>query len=213
MALRVFVPGTPRPQGSMRAMVIGGKARVFNASHDTLAQWRHSVTAASVDLWGDHPPFDGPVAVKVDFALPRPPSIPRKRWAPIVKPDVDKLARAVLDALTGVVFTDDARVVSLVAEKHYAEGPTGAHIAVEPLQPDPGPDVELVEEQPQASAQRVTPDAVGTQHHSSIGAGIAPLVDRLEAAAGWIDHQHEPAPPWDELLLEAAAALRGSPVP
>ena len=212
MGLRVFVPGTPRPQGSMRAMVVGGKARMFNASHDTLAQWRHSVTSASVDLWGDHPPFDGPVAVMVKFALPRPPSIPRKRWAPTVKPDLDKLARAVLDALTGVAFTDDARVISLTAQKHYAEGPIGAHITVMPLQPGPGPDVAQVG-QPQASAQRVTSDAVGTQHHSSIGVGAAPLVDRLEAAAGWSDHQSEPAPPWDELLREAAAALRGAPVP
>jgi Holliday junction resolvase RusA-like endonuclease len=34
-------------------------------------------------------------------------------------PDIDKLARAVLDALTGIVYEDDAQVASLVATKIY----------------------------------------------------------------------------------------------
>lgn len=40
--------------------------------------------------------------------------------APMGKPDVDKLQRALLDALTGIVFEDDARIVRIVAEKRYA---------------------------------------------------------------------------------------------
>lgn len=35
------------------------------------------------------------------------------------KPDVDKLCRAVLDALTGILYHDDAQVVSLSASKRY----------------------------------------------------------------------------------------------
>lgn len=30
------------------------------------------------------------------------------------------------------------------------------------------------------------------------------LVDCLRAAAGWVDHQTDPAPDWDALLTEAA---------
>lgn len=35
------------------------------------------------------------------------------------KPDIDKLCRAVLDALTGILYHDDAQVVSLNASKRY----------------------------------------------------------------------------------------------
>lgn len=41
---------------------------------------------------------------------------------PATRPDVDKWARHTLDALTGVVYADDGQVVSLLCEKHYAEG-------------------------------------------------------------------------------------------
>ena len=42
------------------------------------------------------------------------------RW-PWKKPDADKLARHTLDALTGVIYADDGQVVSLLAEKRYAD--------------------------------------------------------------------------------------------
>ena len=39
-------------------------------------------------------------------------------WRP-VRPDIDKLARAVLDALTGIVWVDDDQVVELVCRKRW----------------------------------------------------------------------------------------------
>jgi Holliday junction resolvase RusA-like endonuclease len=57
---------------------------------------------------------------------------------PRKKPDVDKWARQTLDALTGVIYADDGQVVSLLAEKHYAEGEqpprTEIEVAVLPQQ-------------------------------------------------------------------------------
>jgi Holliday junction resolvase RusA-like endonuclease len=38
-------------------------------------------------------------------------------------PDLDKLIRAILDALTGVVWRDDGQVVDIVASKVYADTP------------------------------------------------------------------------------------------
>jgi Holliday junction resolvase RusA-like endonuclease len=61
----------------------------------------------------------GQVAVRLVFYLPRPKRM--RRPAPTVKPDLDKLARAVLDALSGVAYEDDAQVCHLVATKHYAD--------------------------------------------------------------------------------------------
>jgi hypothetical protein len=43
-------------------------------------------------------------------------------WTPehVVKPDLDKLVRAVGDALTGILYRDDAQIVSLNASKRFA---------------------------------------------------------------------------------------------
>ncbi|HZJ30733.1 MAG TPA: RusA family crossover junction endodeoxyribonuclease [Vicinamibacterales bacterium] len=57
---------------------------------------------------------------------PSAPALPRG------KPDIDKLARSTLDALSGIVFDDDARVASLELRKVYAApGDEGATITVE----------------------------------------------------------------------------------
>ena len=61
------------------------------------------------------------VKVRVVFALPRPKSLAKKVSAHIKRPDIDKLARAALDALSGVIWRDDSQVVELVASKSYAE--------------------------------------------------------------------------------------------
>ena len=52
---------------------------------------------------------------------------------PAVKPDIDKLVRCTLDALSGVAFDDDARIVSLTAHKRYRKRGTeaGADITIQ----------------------------------------------------------------------------------
>lgn len=130
--LRLNVEGTPVPQGSKSAWVNKATSRavMFDQNTKKLAPWRETVhTAASVLFKGDRVD-DVAVVVILEFRMPRPASV--KRAFPHVKPDVDKLARAVLDALTGVVFKDDSQVVSLQASKVYSDRPgvlvrVGAH--------------------------------------------------------------------------------------
>jgi hypothetical protein len=47
----------------------------------------------------------------------------KKRRSPCVRPDVDKLARALLDSLIGIAFIDDQQVVSLLVRKVYGSAP------------------------------------------------------------------------------------------
>lgn len=76
------------------------------------------------------------VEVSITFLFVRPPSVSeKKRPLPSVMPDIDKLARAVLDGLTaGGVVTDDARVVDLHARKRYGTV-ARAEITVREVQP------------------------------------------------------------------------------
>ncbi len=59
-----------------------------------------------------------PVDMRVSFYLARPASKSKKAY-PTVKPDLDKLVRAVGDALTGICFEDDSAIVHCDARKYY----------------------------------------------------------------------------------------------
>jgi len=126
--MRFDVHGLPIAQGSKRVI---GKA-VIESNQAKLKPWRQDVAGAAVAAMNGSSPYSGPVSVKVMFFLPRPKSHygtgrnsehlkSAAPVAPAVKPDVDKLTRAVLDALTGIVFHDDSQVVDLYAHKVYAE--------------------------------------------------------------------------------------------
>ena len=40
---------------------------------------------------------------------------------PVVKPDVDNVAKSILDALNGIVYLDDKQIIELDIKKIYAE--------------------------------------------------------------------------------------------
>ena len=129
---QLFVPGVPAPQGSKRHVGNG----VLVESSKRLRPWRATVTAAIVEAgWAHDPILAGPVHVAVQFDLPRPAyhygtgrnAGVLKSRAPLwhdKRGDVDKLSRAVLDALTEAgAIRDDAQVASLSATKQYAAIP------------------------------------------------------------------------------------------
>lgn len=112
------VKGQPVPQGSMRAF----NNRIVHVNAKPLNLWRRTVRDAYRGSL-----FDGPVMVSMVFTLPRGRTVRRAR--PFVKPDLDKLVRAILDALTGAAFHDDAQVTSITARKEYGPSP-GVRIKV-----------------------------------------------------------------------------------
>lgn len=141
-----FVPGLPVAKGSLRAFTRkGGGVGVEEGNADKVRPWMSSISLAARDAGAV--PGDGPVRVGLTFVMPRPKGHFKKNGvlkpdAPSFhakKPDVDKLVRAALDALTGVAFTDDARVCGLdpAPWKRYAgtNEPIGARIVVEALTP------------------------------------------------------------------------------
>lgn len=123
----LFVPGDAAPQGS-KSHVGGGR---MIESCKAVGPWRERVALAAHGHGFEL--LSGPVMVTLEFIRPRPVSTPKSRTPPAIKkPDLDKLARAILDALTGIAFSDDSQVTRLVADKRIAEiGETpGVHIMV-----------------------------------------------------------------------------------
>lgn len=126
------VYGDAKPQGSLTDY---GRGLTYS-NRASLMQWRQDIRTA-VQM---HAPqlqdalVRGPVAVRVRFAIPKPPSAPKRRLFPIVAPDCDKLVRAVGDALQHTVIRDDCQIVHWDAWKVYTDGRAEAHIEI--WQPD-----------------------------------------------------------------------------
>ena len=116
--------GIPTPQGSMRGFVPKGWGRpVLTSDNKRLRPWRQAIVDACRQELAGRPPIEGPVAVELVFYLPRPKSAPRRVLHPAKKPDLDKLVRAALDALTAAgAWRDDSQVVDVVARKRFAGG-------------------------------------------------------------------------------------------
>lgn len=132
--------GTPQPKGSTRAFMRPGmRFPVVTSDNPNLKGWAAHVRTAAQEY---HDAFisDRPVRVCLHFELKRPQRLLTKNRRSLsfwhtTKPDLDKLARAVKDALTGVLWTDDSQVAQLVAEKVYADADTGpcVHVTVEEM--------------------------------------------------------------------------------
>lgn len=130
--LDVFVPGRPAPQGSKRYL---GPGRPLVESSKAVEPWRADIRE---HLLARHAggPLLGAVTVTLEFVLPRPASLPKRKPTPrhTKRPDVDKLARAVLDAVTSAgVWCDDSQVDDMHPTKRYAElgEAAGCHIRIQ----------------------------------------------------------------------------------
>jgi Holliday junction resolvase RusA-like endonuclease len=120
--------GLPISQGSKSFKGISRSGRaIMVESSKALKPWRGMVQTAITAAMRNTPappagwPLLGPLAVDLCFTMRKPVSAPkgRRTW-PIVMPDIDKLARAVLDSATlAGLWGDDSQVVDLHAWKVY----------------------------------------------------------------------------------------------
>jgi crossover junction endodeoxyribonuclease RusA len=142
-----FVAGKPQPRGSKRAFPFkrkNGKLGVaVSDMNPNSKDWMGSIAQAAQAAMDGQPPIIGPVSVSLQFIMPRPASHhvggkkdrPLKPTAPdyhTIKPDRGKLARAVEDALTAIVYADDAQAAAGPIEKIYGQRP-GVNIYVTEL--------------------------------------------------------------------------------
>lgn len=118
--LKLFVPGRPAPQGSKRHV---GRGILIESSKE-VGPWRERVALAAHEMMRESktPMLDRGIAISasIAFTMPRPTSAPKRVLPAVKRPDIDKLGRAILDALTDVVFPDDSAVVELVMRKEIA---------------------------------------------------------------------------------------------
>lgn len=117
--IEFFVPGRPQSQGHK----VKTRWGVIESNSD-LGPWRERVALAAHGALNGQSPFtEGPVAMGLQFVLYRPKATPKTKLTPPATkaPDCDTLARACLDAMTHVLYSDDAQVTVLWVTKRVAE--------------------------------------------------------------------------------------------
>lgn len=127
------VYGIPAPQGSKAFKGIRGGHAILVESSKEVKPWREAVKWAAIE--SKSVKTEGAVVVTINFFLPCPKSC-TPASPPAKRPDLDKLIRSTMDALTDVgLIDDDSRVVKLVCQKFYATNslPAGAVISIDKL--------------------------------------------------------------------------------
>lgn len=141
-----FVPGIPASQGSKNAIPRicwkGGKPKAIVSLMEQdkkLPEWRASVKAIALAFRPQQWNTEEAYIVDIIFYMPRPKDhftgkgekSSKHKFFHCVAPDLDKMQRAVGDALTGVAYRDDSQAVASTTAKIYAHTTgTGALVTV-----------------------------------------------------------------------------------
>lgn len=125
VAFYITADTTPVPKGSTKSFVVGKRAITTGANPKT-KPCQQVITAAAMNEVAERErdggkPHDkgGAWELEIAFFMPRP-KCHKKTVHHTTKPDVDKLCRTVLDALSGVLYEDDKQVCRLSAYKTYS---------------------------------------------------------------------------------------------
>ena len=123
MAITFSVPGDPVPQPRPRVSTRGGFARAYVPAKHPVHTYREALASAAREAGLTQ--TGEALSVVIDAVFVRPKSHMRKAGvkpdAPTLpRPDVDNIAKAVLDALQDVMG-DDTAVARLVVEKSYGQ--------------------------------------------------------------------------------------------
>jgi Holliday junction resolvase RusA-like endonuclease len=130
LQIEFTVPGDPRGKGRPRFSRVGK----FTKTYTDAKTKEYEVKArlfASMAMNG-HEPLTTPIAVFMVINVAIPASYSKKRKEacllgvemPCKKPDIDNIAKGILDAMNGIVYKDDIQVVRLTLHKNYSTDPS-----------------------------------------------------------------------------------------
>ena len=146
--LEFFIEGIPAPGGSKKAFPFKRKdgnlgVAVTDAGGYKTKAWKEKVKASAVRAMLNIPMLEGPLECHFLFFVDRPKAHfnrhgvkPGAPEYPTVRPDCTKLVRSTEDAMTEIVYKDDAQIVKQWASKHYTQNsPQGCKIEIRELIP------------------------------------------------------------------------------
>lgn len=129
MNVRFTIPGEPKGKARPRVfMNKKGRSQAITPketlSYENLVKWVYQNTQDATKL-------EGEIEARIVAMYPIPKSMTKKnrqlidegKLHPTKKPDLDNVAKIVLDSLNGIAYSDDSQIVKLTVEKHYSANP------------------------------------------------------------------------------------------
>lgn len=132
------VPTIPIAQPRQRHRVVTAHGRTFATNYtpknSPVNAFKAAVQHAAFAEFRDAP-HDGPARLSVVFVFPRPAGMcwkkkPMPRARHCGRPDADNVYKALVDALSGLVISDDGRIYRAEIEKWIAAGDEQPHCEV-----------------------------------------------------------------------------------
>ena len=125
MEYKLTIQGTPVAKGRPRL------GRYGTYTPKKTQEYEEYIKACWIAEFGRICPIDKPLAVKLVFYMPIPKSATKRARNEITqgilkhtkKPDLDNMAKAVLDALNRLAYKDDSQIYSLTLYKTYDDTP------------------------------------------------------------------------------------------
>jgi len=130
----LHVPGKPIALPRQRHRIIKGKhgklfVQTYTPANGPAAQWKRLIGRMAKTMWQQ--PLDGPLQINLEFVFQV--KSKSQKWR-IKTPDVDNLAKLVLDALNGIAYHDDKQVAALLACKTESTQSCGVIIGIKELE-------------------------------------------------------------------------------
>jgi Holliday junction resolvase RusA-like endonuclease len=126
MTLQFTIPGPPVGKGRPRFSTQGGRPRSYTPA--VTRDYESLIAARATEAMRGHPPLQTQLTVYISASMSIPLSWSKaKRKAALdgdiypARPDVDNIAKTVLDGMQGVVFENDSQVTYLKVTKKYTE--------------------------------------------------------------------------------------------
>lgn len=129
----IRIPGEPVSQPRQRHAVIAGHLRNYTPAKAPVNAYKYAIRCEALNCFTGTP-TNGPVGLSLTFVFSRPKAHYRtgkhsnemRSDAPewhTHKPDIENCAKAVMDALTGIVYKDDSQVAWLhITKKYHLDG-------------------------------------------------------------------------------------------
>jgi len=125
MTLQFTIPGPPVGKGRPRFSSAGGKPRSYTPA--VTREYEALIAARAAEAMHGHEPLQTPLTVFIYAHMSIPLSWSKAKQKAALdgdiypaRPDVDNIAKTVLDGMNGVVYADDAQVTFLKVSKKYA---------------------------------------------------------------------------------------------
>lgn len=211
---KAFVPLHPKTKQPYRRPGGGVMVSVVDANPHA-KEWKKLVAKVAREECGE-PLLTGPLKVTMTFYRVRPQGhygvsglskAGKETPLPITKPDAGKLARGTIDAMTGVIYVDDAQIVEEVSIKRYGTPPR-VEITIEEIEPPEAHDQTLLFEtlevpppwEKEVAAAPHQQTAGHTQGQAGDGRkkrGTSDAGKSRNVRDRDLDRAHDEPPPWD----------------